>query len=115
MLFRSPPAGVTYFCPTNNSQRSRHHGVGVGTATQLLPLIEVIREHKGKLGVLTLCVKTFNLRGAWEAQSVKWPTSAQVMISRSVSWSPRVGLCADNSEPEACFRFCVSLSLTLRS
>ena len=24
---------------------------------------------------------------------------------------PRVGLCADSSEPGACFRFCVSLSL----
>ena len=28
-------------------------------------------------------------------------------------FEPRVGLCADSSEPGACFRFCVSLSLTL--
>ena len=26
-------------------------------------------------------------------------------------FEPRVGLCADSSEPGACFRFCVSLSL----
>ena len=25
-------------------------------------------------------------------------------------FEPRVGLCANSSEPEACFRFCVSLS-----
>ena len=42
---------------------------------------------------------------------VKHPTSAQIMISQFVGSSPRVGLCADNSEPGACFRFCVSLSL----
>ena len=28
-------------------------------------------------------------------------------------FEPRVGLCADSSEPGACFRFCVSLSLSL--
>ena len=28
-------------------------------------------------------------------------------------FEPRVGLCADSSEPGPCFRFCVSLSLTL--
>ena len=28
-------------------------------------------------------------------------------------FEPRVGLCADNSEPGACFGFCVSLSLSL--
>ena len=31
------------------------------------------------------------LWGAWVAQSVKRPTSAQVTISRSVSWSPASG------------------------
>ena len=50
-------------------------------------------------------------RGAWVAESVKRPTSAQVTISRSVSLSPAVGLWADGSEPGACFQFCVSLSL----
>ena len=48
--------------------------------------------------------------GTWVTQSVKHPTSAQVMISRLVSLSP-IGLCADSSEPEACFGFSVSLSL----
>ena len=32
-------------------------------------------------------------QGAWVARSVKHPTSAQVMISRSVSLSPRRALC----------------------
>ena len=41
------------------------------------------------------------LRGAWVAQSVKRPTSAQVMISRSVSSSPASGsvLTAQSLEP----------------
>ena len=40
-------------------------------------------------------------RGAWVAQSVKQPTSAQVMISRSVSSSPTSGsvLTAQSPEP----------------
>ena len=40
-------------------------------------------------------------RGAWVAQSVKRPTSAQVMISRSVSSSPALGsgLTAQSLEP----------------
>ena len=39
--------------------------------------------------------------GAWVAQSVKWPTSAQVMISWSVSSSPMSGsvLTAQSLEP----------------
>ena len=49
--------------------------------------------------------------GAWLAQSVGQLTSAQVMILQSVSSSPRIGLCADSTEPGACFGFCVSLSL----
>ena len=40
------------------------------------------------------------------AQSVKHPTSAQVMILQA-----HIGLRADSSEPAACFCFCVSLSL----
>ena len=50
-------------------------------------------------------------RGAWMAQSVERPTSAQVMISPVREFEPRVGLCADHSEPGACFAFCDSLSL----
>ena len=46
--------------------------------------------------------------GRLGAQSVKRPTSAQVMISRLVGLSPGIGLCADSSEPEAYFGFCVS-------
>ena len=49
-------------------------------------------------------------RGTCVAQSVKRPTSAQVMILQFVSSSPRIGLCADRLEPAACFKFYVSLS-----
>ena len=51
-------------------------------------------------------------RGAWVAQSVKRPTgSGHDLAVRE--FEPRIGLCADSSEPGACFRFCVSLYLTL--
>ena len=45
--------------------------------------------------------KKILLRGAWVAQSVKQPTSAQVMISQSVSSSPASGcvLTAQSLEP----------------
>ena len=51
-------------------------------------------------------------RGAWVAQSVKHPTLAQVMISRSVSSSPALGsvLTAQSLEPVS---DSVSLSLSL--
>ena len=45
-------------------------------------------------------VSTLTYRGAWVAQSVKQPTSAQFMISQLVS-SSLVSLCADSSEPGA--------------
>ena len=46
-------------------------------------------------------VRNHKDRGAWMAQSVKPPTSAQVMISRSVSSSPASGsvLTAQSLEP----------------
>ena len=46
---------------------------------------------------------------AWVAQLVEHPTLAQVMISQFV-FEPHVRLCADSTEPGACFKFCVSLS-----
>ena len=61
--------------------------------------------------------------GAWVAQSVKWPTSAQVMISQSMSSSPASGsgLTAQSLEPVSdsvspslsappLFMLCLSLS-----
>ena len=47
------------------------------------------------------------MRVIWVAQLVEHPTSAPVVCG----FEPRVGLCADGSEPGACFGFCVSLSL----
>ena len=46
-------------------------------------------------------IKMFELRGAWMAQLVKRPTSAQVTISRSMSSSPvsGSGLMAQSLEP----------------
>ena len=54
-------------------------------------------------------------KGAWAAQSVKHPTSAQVRISQLVGSSPASGsvLTAWSLEPGACFGFWVSLSLPL--
>ena len=49
--------------------------------------------------------------GAWVAQSVGRPTSAQVMVLWLWSLRPAVRLCAGSSEPGACYGFCVSLSL----
>ena len=54
--------------------------------------------------------KSSSFRGAWVAQSVEHPTSAQVMISWSVGSSPASGS-ADSSDPGARFQFCVSLCL----
>ena len=61
--------------------------------------------------------------GAWVAQSVERPTSAQVTISRSVGSSPASGsvltaqsleLVSDSVSPSLCdpppFMFCLSLS-----
>ena len=47
--------------------------------------------------------------GAWVAQSVKRRTSAQVMILQSMGSSPASGSVL-TAQPEACFRFCASLS-----
>ena len=38
-------------------------------------------------------IERYQFRGAWVAQSVKRPTSAQVMISRFESQAPRQALC----------------------
>ena len=53
------------------------------------------------LSIIWEFVKTANSWGAWGAQSVKCPTSAQVMISRFVSSSPTLGsvLAAWSLEP----------------
>ena len=57
-------------------------------------------------------IKSHTLRDAWAAQSVKWPTSAQVMISQLVSSSPASGsvLTVQSLEPAL---DSVSLSLPL--
>ena len=53
-------------------------------------------------------------RGTWVALSVESPISAQVMISQFLGSSPaHIRLCADGSEPGACFEFCLPLSLPL--
>ena len=46
------------------------------------------------------------------AQPVERLTSVQVVISRFVGSSPRVGLCADSLEPGACFGVCDRLFLS---
>ena len=53
------------------------------------------------MSCLSLPIKNKHFRGPWVAQSVKQPTLAQVMISRSVSSSPMSGsvLTAQSLEP----------------
>ena len=55
-----------------------------------------------------------SVQGAWVAQLVGWPTSAQVMISQFVSSSPALSsvLTAQSLEP-ASDSVCVCLSLSL--
>ena len=52
-------------------------------------------------------------QGAWVAQLIKRPTSAQVMISVR-EFEPRIGLCADSSEAwSLLWILCLPLSLPL--
>ena len=55
-------------------------------------------------------LKKSNERGAWVAQSVKRRLQPGHDLAVR-EFEPRVRLWADGSEPGACFRFCVSLSL----
>ena len=59
--------------------------------------------------------RTNDAQGAWGAQSVKRPTLGfSLGYDLTVhEFEPHVGLCADSWEPGACFRFCVSISLSL--
>ena len=57
-------------------------------------------------------------RSTWVAQLVKCPTSAYEAEGHDLlvcEFEPCVGLCADSSEPEPCFRLYVSLSLCFSS
>ena len=62
------------------------------------------------LSIYTFSPEKCLLKGAWVAQSVKCPNSAQVDLTVH-GFEPHIGVCADTSEPEACFACCVSLSL----
>ena len=50
--------------------------------------------------------KDVHMRGAWVAQSVDFGSGHDLTVCG-------VGLCADSSEPGACFGFCVPLSLLM--
>ena len=50
-------------------------------------------------------------RGAWVAQLVEPPDVSSGHDLMVCEFKPRVRLCADSSEPEASFGFCVYLSL----
>ena len=69
-------------------------------------------------------IKGFAFRGAWRAQTVKHPTSAQDMISQSVNSSPTLGSVLTAQSLEAAsdspslsaplpLTLCLSLSLSL--
>ena len=65
-----------------------------------------------RIGEISDSLKRNNIRGAWVAQLVKRPTSAQAMISQFVSSSPTLGsvLTAQSLEPAS---DSVSLSFSL--
>ena len=74
------------------------------TARSLEPALDSVSPSTSAPPLLVLCLslsKINKCRGAWVAQSVKRPTSAQVTISRSVSSSPASGsgLMAHSLEP----------------
>ena len=60
-------------------------------------------------------IKTAQSQGAQVAQSVsRLPLDVSSGHDLTVcEFEPRIGLCADGSEPGACFGFCVSFSLCL--
>ena len=100
-------------CKTGSHQnpkgKSGKNLFDLSSSNFLLNTSPEVRKTKVKMNYWDL-IKIKSFWGAWVAQLVKRPTSAQVMISRLMI-KPHVRLCADSSEPEACFRFCVSLSL----
>ena len=80
-----PPCWAVWFCPS------------CGSTEKVPDLLSGIKENKllGRLG-----------------GSVGWATDFGSGHDLTVrEFEPRIGLCADSSEPGACFRFCVSLSL----
>ena len=89
---------------------------------QVINTMENKCKHDSKIHMLIIL--KYLLRGVWVAQSVKRLTSAQVMVSRSVSSSPTSGsvLTAQSLEPVSDsvspsdsdpppFMLCLSLSL----
>ena len=60
-------------------------------------------------GIILLKHKVKSL-GTWVTQSVKRPTSAQVMILQFLGLSPALGsVLTAQTEPGACFTFCLPL------
>ena len=64
---------------------------------------------KGGGGVGGRLLKMLLSEGAWVAQS-DFSLGHDLAVPE---FKPLMGLCADSSEPGACFRFCLSLSLSL--
>ena len=90
---------------TNSLHNSLHKSYEVDILTQLRDLGQV------KLRTSTALSLKWGKQGRLVAQSVKWPADFGSGHDLTVcEFEPRVGLCADSSEPGACFGFCVSLS-----
>ena len=62
-------------------------------------------------GQVIALLKTKLSQDAWVAKSVRRPTLAQVIFT-ICGFEPHVELCVDSSEPGACFRISVFLSLS---
>ena len=89
------------------------HGLVIPLGLDRVTTVANIKLDTSDPGIFVVEVQ--KMRGAWVAQSVEHPTldfgsGHDLMVCE---FEPRVGLCADSSEPGACFGFCVSLSLCL--
>ena len=106
-------------CPF--STHSRNNSLALAALSKPRQLLPGFWQQRGSppqhfpSALLCLLSRSTLFRGAWGAQSVRSPTSAQVMISWFVGSSPASGSVLNTcSEPGACLGFCVpSFSLPL--
>ena len=84
-----------------------------GPTSHTVPLSLALRVPRTPLGLPALDPVAVTLisdsRGARGARSVKRRGSSQDLTD--CGFEPRVGVCDDSSEPGACFRLCVPLSV----
>ena len=96
-----PSLRMAFLSLRMHPQRSSWKVMSILSLLQTISLLHCSSTNLPAWWYLSLCLILKYSRGTWVAQSVKRPTSAQVMISRSVSSSPALGsvLIAQSLEP----------------